>query len=56
VAECSVARIESARFSFLDTDAPQEAQAEPAPARGIDLSPASGLQAAPDLFRAPLEV
>jgi len=37
VAECSVSKIETARFAFLDLDEGATASAEPVPARGLDL-------------------
>jgi len=48
VAQCSVSRIDSARFAFLDLEEQQGAEVTPAPARGIDLAPpAESVRAAP---------
>jgi hypothetical protein len=44
VAECSVQRIDTARFAFLDLDEHQT-QSEPAPARGVDLEAAAAVRA-----------
>ena len=45
VAECSTARIESARFAFLDLDEGAAVQSEAPAARGIDFEPAPAAEA-----------
>ncbi len=56
VAECSTARIESARFAFLDLDEGAAVQTEAPAGRGIDLEPdaqpAAEAYAAPSIVRA----
>ena len=47
VSECSTARIDGARFAFLDLEEPDGAELDPEapPARGIDLEPAPAAEA-----------
>lgn len=57
VSECSVVRIEAARFAFLDLDEQGGAIESEAPAaRGLDLEAAPAYSAAPSSTPAPLEL